>query len=94
MRSNEFEQTILTLFDDIKHTHRYKLQNDEIDHVFEKKDLGVTIDSQLTFNIHISKKTQLANSLVGLVRRSFSYLDASSFKKIFCTFIRPHLEYA
>ena len=28
------------------------------------------------------------------MRRSFSYLDPKSFKKLFCAFVRPHLEYA
>ena len=27
------------------------------------------------------------------MRRSFSYLDPMSFKKLFCAFVRPHLEY-
>ena len=31
--------------------------------------------------------------MVGLIRRSFSYLDPMSFKKLYSAFVRPHLEY-
>ena len=87
---------VLTLgkFENTKYTHRYNLGGNEIEHVFSEKDIGVTIDSELTFDEHISNKVNLANGIVGLVRRSFSYLDTRSFKKLFCAFVRPHLEYA
>ena len=29
-----------------------------------------------------------------MIRRSFSFLDAKSFVKLFTAFVRPHLEYA
>ena len=48
----------------------------------------------IPFEDHISEKIRVANGIVGLVRRSFSYLDTLSFKKLFCAFIRPHHEYA
>ena len=87
---------VLTLgkFENTKYTHRYQLGGEELEHVFTEKDLGVTIDSGLTFADHISNKTRLANAIVGLIRRSFSHLDTRSFKKLFCAFVRPHLEYA
>ena len=36
-------------FDNILHTHRYKVCEEEI--VFEEKDLGVVVDSSLSFVI-------------------------------------------
>ena len=87
---------VLTLgkFDNIKHTHRYSICKHELEHVFEEKDLGVTIDSELKFEEHMSEKVKKANAIVGLIRRSFSFLDCALFKKLFTTFVRPHLEYA
>ena len=87
---------VLTLgkFENTKYTHRYQIGSDEIEHVFNEKDLGVTIDSSLSFDEHIANKIRVANGIVGLIRRSFSYLDPRSFKKLFCAFVRPHLEYA
>ena len=42
---------ILTLgkIDNIVHNHRYELYDEELEHVFEETDLGVTIDHELKF---------------------------------------------
>ena len=58
--------------ENIQHTHRYTLENSELEHVAEEKDLGVTFDSELTFEEHISMKVNKANAILGLIRRSFS----------------------
>ena len=76
------------------HTHDYQLYDNHLDHVFEETDLGVTIDSELRFEEHISKKVNKANSIVGLIRRSFAHLDGNLFKRLYTTLVRPHLEYA
>ena len=81
-------------FERIKHVERYKLDKHELEHVFEEKDLGVIFDSELKFEEHISAKVQKANAIAGLIRRSFTYLDGQLFKKLFSSFVRPHLEYA
>ena len=93
---NKSKCHVLTLgkFDDIMYAHRYTVADYEIEYVFQEKDLGVTVDSALSFEEHISKKVKTANSIVGLIRRSFSFLDAKSFVKLFTAFVRPHLEYA
>ena len=86
---------VLTLgkFEDIKHAHQYSLCNNELEHVSSEKDLGVTIDEELKFEEHIARKIQVANGIVGQIRRSFSFLDAETFRRIFVAFVRPHLEY-
>ena len=86
---------VLTMgkFENIRHAHRYAVYDIEIDHVFDEKDLGVTIDSELRFEEHIARKVRIANAIVGQMRRSFSYLDCDTFKRIFTAFVRPHLEY-
>ena len=81
-------------FENIMHTERYIICDKEIEHVFEEKDLGIIIDGDLTFSEHISAKVRTANSIVGLIRRAFAYLDKKSFKKLYTAFVRPHLEYA
>ena len=75
-------------------TMRYEIYGKEMEHVFEEKDLGVTIDSQLTFEDHIAAKVKVANAMVGLIRRSFSYLSCYLFRKLYLALVRPHLEYA
>ena len=87
---------VLTLgkFENISHTQRYSLYGNELEHVFEEKDLGVIIDMELTFGEHIATKVKKANGIMGLIRRTFSYLDGETFKKLYTSFVRPHLEYA
>ena len=86
---------VLTLrrFEHIMYTKRYIICSKEMEHVFEEKDLGIIIDSELTFHSHISNQIRKANAIVGLIRRSFTHLDCKSFKKLFTAFVRPHLEY-
>ena len=69
------------------------MYGNEIEHVFDEKGLGITIDSELKFEEHISWKVKIANAIVGQMRRSFSYLDCDTFRRIFVGFVRPHLEY-
>ena len=87
---------VLTLgkFVNITHTHRYVVSGEELEHVCVEKDLGVTIDENLTFSEHISNKTRSAIGIMAKIRSSFSYLDRDTFKKLYTSFVRPHLEYA
>ena len=87
---------VLTLgkFDNIKHAHSYKLGNKVLYHVFSEKDLGVIFDSDLSFEEHIFNQVKKANSMVGLIKRSFFHLTPDLFRQLYITFVRPHLEYA
>ena len=60
----------------------------------EEKDLGVWFDSTLKPANHIAHVVNKANQLLGLVRRTFTYMDAELMKLIFTSKIRPHLEYS
>ena len=86
---------VLTLgkFDHIPHAFPYSLGDEVLDHVFSEKDIGITIDSELTFEEHIMNQIKKANSIVGLIKRSFEYLSPQLFKQLFTSFVRPHLEY-
>ena len=84
---------MLGKFYNITHTEKYTLHRQELEHVFEQKDLGVISDADLKFDEHISVRVKKANAITGLIRRTFSYLDGPLFKKIFATFVRQHLEY-
>ena len=75
------------------YTHRYHICGQEMEHVFDEKDLGVTFDSDLSFREHIANKINKANAITGLIRRSFTFLDCESFTKLYCALVRPHLEY-
>ncbi len=58
-----------------------------------EKDLGVHIDPSLKFSKHTEIQVNKANRILGLIRRSYQYLDCDCFKKLFTALVRPHLEY-
>lgn len=72
----------------------YEGTRTSLETVKNEKDIGVTIDSNLKFNQHIQDKVNKANQLVGIIRRSFKYLDYKSFCLLYKALVRPHLEYA
>jgi ribonuclease P/MRP protein subunit RPP40 len=60
----------------------------------EEKDLGVIFDPTLKFSIHVAAVCKKGNQMVGIVRRSFKYLDKKMFLNLYKSLIRPRLEYA
>ena len=74
--------------------HEYYMKGNLLEHSNEEKDLGVIIDSKLSFDQHITAKVKKGNSMAGLIRRSFEYMDKTMFKQLFTSMVRPHLEYA
>lgn len=57
-------------------------------------DLGVIVDSTFKFEDHILKRIKLANTMMDLIRRVFSYLSPSMFVQLYSAFVRTHIEYA
>ena len=78
--------------------YTYTMQTHDGNHAIEKvsyeKDLGVIIDSKLTFRDHVTSKVNLANRNFGIIFRSFTFLDTDIFLKLYKSLVRPHLEYA
>ena len=62
--------------------------------VYSEKDLGVTFESTLRFNKHILNCVNKANRMLGLIKRSFSFMDKEMFLPLYKAMIRSHLEYA
>ena len=53
---------VLTLgkMENIMHTHRYKLNDMELENVFNQKDLGVIIDTDLNFEEHTTQSNKIS----------------------------------
>ena len=60
----------------------------------EEKDLGVKFDPSLKFSKHVAMVANKANRMVGIIRRTFDFLDEDMLKILYKTLVRPHLEYA
>lgn len=74
-------------------TDKYTVGNTIMEAVSKFDDLGITFTEDLSFHEHISKKVKKANSLAGMLRRTFIHLDQQNFKQLFTSIVRPHLEY-
>ena len=82
---------------DMNQTNTMRKDQEEIpiEKVESEKDPCVIIDNKLTFIKHINSKIKIANSNLGLIFRTFTYLDKDIFFfNLFKSFVRPHLEYA
>jgi hypothetical protein len=69
-----------------KHTHlgpetgtSYSMLDDTIELSNEGKDLGITIDSKLNFQQHIHIQVKKANKKLGIINRTFNYMDKEMF---------------
>jgi hypothetical protein len=57
-----------------------------------EKDIGVLVDRNLSFSKHITQTVNKANSIMGLIRRTYTYLDETNFRYLFQALDRPNLE--
>ena len=69
----------------------YELLSTGLEHVLEEKDLGIIIDSELTFEAHIEAKLGTANQMLGLIRRSLTCCTAEIVIPLYKAFVRQHL---
>ena len=76
----------------------YSMQTDTgpvlVEKVTSEKDLGVTFDQKLKFTDHINNKVNKANRNVGLIFRTFTFMNKEMFLNLYKSILRPHLEYA
>ena len=73
--------------------YQYKLGENNLEETISEKDLGIYIDNKLRLSDHVDAAVNKANRLVGLIRRSYEYLDKDSLVQLYKALVRPHLEY-
>ena len=77
--------------------HEYTMKRGNTDIVLsrttEEKDLGVFMDPSLSFNTQVERVVSKTNRMLGLIRRSYTYLDGPLLTKLYTSLIRPLLEY-
>jgi hypothetical protein len=73
----------------------YSINDVKLDDVNSIRDLGVIIDSKLTFVNHIDRMTSSARSVLGFVKRRVKDFDDPYIcKTLYCALVQPILEYA
>ena len=72
----------------------YSLYGQDLKTSNAERDLGVLVTDDLKPAKHIGVIVSRANRMVGLIRRTFSYIDKEMCKTLYCSLVRPHIEYA
>ncbi|MEW8548554.1 MAG: reverse transcriptase family protein [Candidatus Thiodiazotropha sp.] len=73
--------------------HDYKIGNTTLEKVSEECDLGVYLTEDLKPSLQCVKAAKKASSALGIVKRTFSTFDISSFALLYKTYVRCHMEY-
>ena len=47
-----------------------------------EKDLGVNVDPELKFSQHIERQVNKANKILGMIRRSYEFIDSYTMKRL------------
>ena len=68
-----------------------KMNLEEVEY---EKDLGVFVDSRLSFETHVLKAVSTANKMTGILKRNFKYMDDGIFLNLYKSLVRPHIEYS
>jgi len=73
--------------------HTYLIIGSQLTNTSSVSDLGILVDSHLTFNLHISNILTKATQRAGVFSRGFSSRHPALLRKVFITYIRPTLEF-
>ena len=59
-----------------------------------EKDLGILVSEDLKATQQVKSAAAKGNKMVGLIRRTFTCLNVEMCRILYCTLVRPHIEYA
>ena len=59
----------------------------------QEKDLGVLVENTLKPTLHCHQSANKAAAALRRIRKAFVDFDSSSFRMLYTTYVRPHLEY-
>jgi len=71
----------------------YAIDSVTLPNVRDVRDLGVIIDSRLSFSAHYAQIVSKAHQRAGMITRCFKSKDAHLLFRAFATYVRPLLEY-
>ena len=59
-----------------------------------EKDLGIFVSSDLRWRAHVDAMASRANKVLGMLVRTFNSREASLWRTLYVSMVRPHLEFA
>jgi len=71
----------------------YSMNGQTLNEVAERKDLGITISSNLKVANHCQHACSKDNRMLGLIKRTVKHKNISVMVQLYKSLVRPHLEY-
>ena len=59
----------------------------------DEKDLGVIFDYKLSFDARIQNAINRANRMLGIIRRTFTFLNEITLLNLYKALVWPHIKY-
>ena len=72
---------------------QYILEGNVVQETDAEKDLGVIVDKTMKFHEQNASSVKKANKLLGIIKKSFDFLDETNVNLLYKVMIRPVLEY-
>ncbi|CAC5361163.1 unnamed protein product [Mytilus coruscus] len=98
LKFNAAKCKVLHINPDNDQQYRYTMLDDTENFIalskVNEEDLGVTFESNLKFEKHISTIVNKAQRVLSLIHHSFDYMDQDMFLTLYKSIVRPLLEYA
>ena len=70
------------------------MEGQELQEVEEEKDIGVIVHRSLKPSRQCEAAALTATRVLAQVRQNFHYRNKRIFKKLYCQYVRPHLEFS
>ena len=74
--------------------HTYTMGNQTLSSTDEERDIGVIINKNLKPSKQCSTAANRARAVLNQITRSFHYRDRHVFKRLYTTYVRPHMEFS
>ena len=72
--------------------YTYSMNGIQLNSVEYEKDIGIYIDQSLKPSRHCNEAVKRANAVLTQISKSFHFRDRHIFKKLYITYVRPHVE--
>ena len=97
LMSFNFDKCHVMTFGKSDGLHNYTMQKSnnplQLNQCNEERDLGILFTPNLKFSQHINQIARKANTVIGIIKQSFSCLDKAMFRTLYISLVHPHLEY-
>lgn len=74
--------------------YKYVLNGEELHEVDEEKDIGVLVHKNLKPSKQCQRAAATASAVLRQIAKNFHYRDRRTFRKLYCQYVRPHLEFS